>query len=55
MSPGDLVRIRMPWAAYHDTFAFVIRLCTYDTATVLTTKWGLRTFDCEVLETIDEV
>ena len=55
MQPGDLVRIYMDWAVeYHGQLALVTELPIYGTARVLIPEIGLREFDKEVLEVVDE-
>ena len=55
MQPGDLVRIHMDWAVeYHGRLALVTELPIYGTARVLIPEIGLREFDKEVLEVINE-
>lgn len=55
MKPGDLVRIHMDWAVeYHDQLALVTELPIYGTARVLIPEIGLKEFDKEVLEVINE-
>jgi hypothetical protein len=55
MKPGDLVRIHMDWAVeYHDQLALVTELPIYGTARVLIPEIGLREFDKEVLEVVNE-
>jgi hypothetical protein len=55
MQPGDLVRIHMDWAVeYHGRIALVTELPIYGTACVLIPEIGLREFDKEVLEVINE-
>jgi hypothetical protein len=56
VKPGDLVRIHMDWAVeYHDQLALVTELPIYGTARVLIPEIGLKEFDKEVLEVVDEV
>ena len=55
MKPGDLVRIHMGWAVeYHGQLALVTELPIYGTVRVLIPEIGLREFDKEVLEVINE-
>ena len=55
MKPGDLVRIHMTWAIdFHGKLALVTELPAYGTVKVILGELGLKEFDKEVLEVIDE-
>jgi hypothetical protein len=55
MKPGDLVRLNIDWSTqYHGKFGIVVGLGSYETANVMVSGIGMRTFDWEVLELLNE-
>jgi hypothetical protein len=55
MKPGDLVRVNIAWSSqYHGKLGIVVGLGSHETADVMVSGIGMRTFDWEVLEVVNE-
>jgi hypothetical protein len=55
MQPGDLVRLNIDWSSqYHGKLGIVVGLGSHETADVMVSGIGMRTFDWEVLEVVNE-